>query len=194
LERLVAALAQTDSQLAAGRRLTVNAAGRKMEPHPDFLYHSEIWLPPTSVLHGLEAAREVGGWQFPESGSTRDAETDLWARITARFGPPIVIDNLTCIKFPAAQRPKVYQQRPCHEQRDWLRILRETDDAELHVRRLAQEPIEPTDHDRAIVESWPAAMRGLPSTAAERYRSYREFKGLPSRPYGGENPRTDLSR
>lgn len=179
LERLVGALERSGSKLAVGQCLMVNAAGRKVTPMPGWVYDSDCWLPPTSVVHTCDAACEVGGWRLPEPGTTRDPETDLWARITAQFGPPVSLDELTCIKFPAAHRPQVYEQRPCHEQQEWLRIIRETNDPESHIRRLAELPVESNDTDQAIVASWPSALRGFPYTAEERYQACRVYKGLP---------------
>jgi glycosyltransferase involved in cell wall biosynthesis len=179
LELHVDAMERTGSALAISHWLTVNAAGRWIDPVRGWTHRPDNWLPPTCAVHLRNAATETGGWRLPQPDTSRDAETDLWARITDRFGPLTLVDELTCIKFPAAQRPKVYQKRPCHEQREWLSHIRGSSDAEQHVRQLAAVPIEPTDADRAIVESWPAPMRGVPATAEERSRAYREYKGLP---------------
>jgi len=152
-------------------------------------YRPGAWIPPTSVAHRRELIDTAGGWHSPDESDGRDPETDLWARMAAlaevRLGA-----RLTAIKLPAATRHGVYRQRPHHEQRYWLELIRDAPDPEGEVRGRADTPYR---HASARASTWTSIWdrarwsvrarwrrrRGRPAvTSVERHRLRRRFKGL----------------
>jgi glycosyltransferase involved in cell wall biosynthesis len=190
LERLVGAI-DAGATMAYGRVLVVDAHGLvEIRPRPGWTYRPGRWIAPTATAYRRAAVLDVGGWVgaidetvAPEDGpATWSPEGDLWHRVANRFGDPVGVPQLTCVKLPALLRRNVYRDRPHHEQHEWLRRIRAADDAEEAL--LAFE----TDYDAA-----PLATRALRSlryrankiwrsvdrrSRAQRWRSIRRRRGL----------------
>lgn len=80
------------------------------------------WLPPTSIVHRLEAARRIGGWRtWEEAGGPPDV--DFVDRIRGSGASVIRVPAMTAFKLPASQRPNVYRERPSHEQEAYVRRI-----------------------------------------------------------------------
>jgi glycosyltransferase involved in cell wall biosynthesis len=90
-------------------------------------YLPGTWIPPTGVAHRRSVTDCVGGWRDYRELET-DPEVDLWNRIHQGGHQFAFVPRLTAIKFSASERPRVYRERPCHEQAEWFaRIHNELD-------------------------------------------------------------------
>jgi glycosyltransferase involved in cell wall biosynthesis len=88
------------------------------------------WRPPSSVMHRRDVVIETGGWRdFRELRVT--PEEELWARLEAAGRRVACVPRLTVLKFPASWRRRVYQERPSHEQAQWLERIRQEPDFEV---------------------------------------------------------------
>lgn len=144
-----------------------------ISPKRGWAYRPGLWISPTSMMHRTDHGRSAGGWRYPAESGARDPEADLCERITAQFGPPRCVGNLTSIKFPAMHRRDVYRLRPCHEQEEWSRRIREADEPEIMARRATYDPID------ASLGEIPHELQGkLPDSAADRHALRRRIKGL----------------
>jgi glycosyltransferase involved in cell wall biosynthesis len=180
LELLVSAIsAPADGRsMAHGRVLLVNP-GRQpfVFPHTSWSYRPDEWIPPTSTLYQASALRRVGGWRGHASTGTLDPETDLCARISKEFGPPLLVPRLTSVKLPAAYRKNVYRERPNQEQTTWLSRIREAGDPEAELELLSGEPDAPgPEGDDPVILLEPVMRTSV--TAEDRYRVLRQFKGV----------------
>jgi hypothetical protein len=88
---------------------------------------------------------------------------------------------VTSVKFPAAERPNVYQERPHHEQEEWLALMRATDNPAQRFRdRYALWTL------TAMPGVWRAGKavqrlarpNPIGPDALERYQTIRKRKGL----------------
>ena len=177
LELLTAAV-DAGAPLAFGHQLRIDP-GRSpyVWPSAGWHYQSGDWISPSAVVHRRESGTRVGGWRFPDACGTADPEADLWARLAERFGPPMGIDAVTSVKLPAGLRRSVYLERPCDEQEAWLARIRAIRDADTFVREAcAGAGASARRYPREAVD--PAILGEVPSTALERQRIHRRFKGL----------------
>ena len=105
------------------------------------------WLPPTSIVHRTELARQIHGWRSWEDGGAPDA--DFVARARESGARLIRVSALTAFKFPSAFRPNAYRERPSHEQEAYVRRIErerffvERELAALALRRLS--PLKPRE-------------------------------------------------
>jgi glycosyltransferase involved in cell wall biosynthesis len=158
-------------------------------PPTGWRYHPGAWIPPTSVAHRRELVEAAGWWRGPAESDGRDPEADLWARMAARAEVRLGA-SLTAIKLSAATRHGVYRQRPHHEQRYWLELIRTAADPEAEVRGLADAPYR---HASTRVSTWTSIWdrarwsararwrrrQGRPAvTSVERHQLRRRYKGL----------------
>jgi hypothetical protein len=90
-------------------------------------YEPGLLVPPSSFVHRRNMVKDTGCWQ---DHRTLHTPIDLaflssaWAagkRFTA-------VREVTAFKFPAPWRKDVYKHRPCFEQQDYLRRMREEPD------------------------------------------------------------------
>jgi glycosyltransferase involved in cell wall biosynthesis len=148
------------------RFLTGLAAGPELAPG--------TWLPPTSMVHRAELAARAGGWRTWEEGDG-PPDTDFVSRLL-EAGPRVVrVPAMTTFKFPSSYRPKVYRERPSHEQEEYVRrisaerLFTERELAALAARRLSPlkgrlEREELTDaelSDAKTQYAWLRRVRGL---------------------------------
>ena len=164
--------------MAFGNQLRVDP-GRAPYVYPEgtYTYQHNFWIGPTAMMHRRADAIEVGGWRFPGPDDRHDAEALLWGRMAARFGPPVLVPEVTSVKMPAALRQGIYRERPCDEQRNWwARICAAPDGASFVADALADPAHRPPErYDIATVPD--VFTKGL-GTAAERHRAARRHKGL----------------
>ena len=100
-------------------------------------------MAPSNVVHRRGLIDRVGGWADYRT-VTVDPEVDLWRRICESGGSVVYVPRLGTIKFPAAARPDVYRERPCHEQAAWFeRIQREPDLEAVELASLLAEAVAP---------------------------------------------------
>jgi glycosyltransferase involved in cell wall biosynthesis len=119
------------ADVAHGMMVCVGPEGqflRPLIPRPELYYTA----PPSALMHRRSVTSESGGWRdYRELTIAPDAELFRRARTAGyRFA---YVPRLTGIKFPAAWRPRVYVQRPCHEQAAWLRRMNDEPDFETRV-------------------------------------------------------------
>jgi glycosyltransferase involved in cell wall biosynthesis len=176
LEVLVAALdAGAD---VAHAMLAYAEAGKSVAPGT---------LPPTSAAHRRSLTDVIGGW-----GDYRKLvelpEEDFWGR-AARAGMKFTfVRRLTAIKFAAASRRDVYQQRPCHEQAAWLARIRSEPDLEttelVNLALVLNQLRAPTIGKRVVRflrRPWllPAAVwRRMTPQQGKTVRNMKRFKGV----------------
>ena len=156
------------------------------------------WIAPTTLVHERSLVDEVGGWRYPRDTGALDPDTEFFRRLSL-VSPPRFVGSLTSVKLPAAHRRDVYRDRPHHEQAYWARRIREADDAEAAVRaaccerylyarpRWRSEARRMAEAGRARLHLrtrlrtrglLPAALDVRPTSAEERRRGRRRYKGL----------------
>ena len=180
LEVLVAAI---DDRVAIAHTSKLGVApdgAVQLWPRRGWSWTSNAWMFPSTPMHDRALALNVGGWRLPPETGELDPDTDLMKRMATLVGPPRWVPRLTCVKFSAARRRDVYRTRPSHEQAEWLRRIREADDPERSFLAMCEgrDPARPGRIIRAIRRR----LRGAPSrpttSAEERWRANRRFKGL----------------
>jgi glycosyltransferase involved in cell wall biosynthesis len=139
LEHLVAAI-DAGAAMAHGRVLIVEPHMVRATPRADWHYRPGRWIAPTSLAYRRDAALEVGGWSQIGRRVTPEHRDDVWTaegelcqRVAARDGPPVLVERLTCIKFPTGFRRDVYRARPNHEQALWQSRIRDARDPEIDL-------------------------------------------------------------
>ena len=86
-----------------------------------------IVLPPSSVMHRRELVEEIGVWKDYRSIAAAP-DTEFFHRIHESGKRFVQVKQLTVFKFNAAARPDCYQQKPSHEQAEYMaRMKREPD-------------------------------------------------------------------
>ena len=147
-----------------------------VSPPADYVYARNDWLAPTSMLHRRDDGLAVGGWRAPDDTSMNDPESDLWLRLAARVGPPVMSADVTSVKLPAALRAGIYRERPCDEQALWWgRITAAPDTSSFLAGALGDGA--PGAAER-YTTSAPASLQDGSTTARERHQLRRSFKGL----------------
>jgi glycosyltransferase involved in cell wall biosynthesis len=81
------------------------------------------WIPPSCVMHRRDPVRAIGGWRDHRTIKVA-SEQDLWTRMHAAGLRFVSVPRLTIIKLPGTERPKVYIERPFHEQAAWTERIR----------------------------------------------------------------------
>jgi glycosyltransferase involved in cell wall biosynthesis len=189
LERLVAAI-DAGATMAHTQVLIVHPHLVRAAPRADSPYRPGQWLSPTSVAYRRHAVVDVGGWpdrlerrvtpEAPEDDWT--PEGDLWQRVALRYGAPVFVDRLTCVKIPAHSRKKVYRARPSHEQALWQSRIREAAEPELDLYAFERADAVTSFHGRAArsIEFRTRRLRRVLDrrTHAQRDRRNRRRKGL----------------
>jgi glycosyltransferase involved in cell wall biosynthesis len=161
----------------------------RLAPDAQWVYRPGMTIPPTTVVHERDLARQAGGWRPPSTTSAPDPDADLWQRMAADASPQLV-DRVTSVKLSAARRRRVYGERPSHEQAWWLERIRAADDPEAEIRSACDHPnpfpatAEEPWQSRRERMGWAARtrwrrLRGRPQvTSAERFALRRRYKGL----------------
>lgn len=90
-------------------------------------YERGMGLPPSSVLHARELVGRIGDWKdYRTLRIPPDREFILRAyEFGTRF---TAVNALTVFKFNSAWRPNSYQDRPSHEQAEYVRRIQEDRD------------------------------------------------------------------
>lgn len=105
--------------------LSGNKIGPPALPKPEI----GIGAAPSCRVHRRQLVERIGDWK-----DYRDIdiapEMDFFARALAAGFSAVFVHRLSVIKFPAATRKNVYQQRPSHEQADWSQRLKSSPDFE----------------------------------------------------------------
>lgn len=142
-------------------------------------YRYRMWIPPTGLVHRKDLAQAVGGWRSYHDIAT-DPECDLLMRIHEAGGLGQFVPRLTALKFPAALRKNVYQDKPCHEQKAWMQKILEG--ADIEREELLNAALQPrfTNHLR----KWRHNLQFILRTRVFGYKRgifdrRRQFKGLP---------------
>ena len=187
LERLVAVIDEGQVYAHGHLVFVLPDAPPMINPPGWWVFSRGASIPPTALVHDREVARVVGGWRLPRVTRTLDSDTDLWARIFDLYGPPSLVPYVTGVKLPAAHRRDVYRARPSHEQAEWLRRIRDTDDPEGTLRAAYGDfvapprpppPRLPVRAVRKLRRSLPNVFGAPPGPAEYRYRRTRKSKGL----------------
>jgi glycosyltransferase involved in cell wall biosynthesis len=132
------------------------------------------WLPPTSVVHTAELAERSGGWRSWEEAEA-PPDVEFINRARKRGARLVRVPAITAFKFPAAQRPGAYRERPSYEQEAYIRRLErepffiERELAALTLRRLSPldtrlpngDPGEEVWKDPKKLLAWSRRARGL---------------------------------
>jgi len=174
---MLVGLMRSGAGFAHGRQLRLDpGVAPYVSPPMVYVFARNDWLAPTSVMHRRDDARSVGGWRFPDETSINDPESDLWSRLAERVGPPTMSGEVTSVKLPAALRADVYRERPCDEQAAWWgRITTASDATNFLATALADGA--PGAAERYPISA-PASLQDGSTTARERHRLRRSFKGL----------------
>jgi glycosyltransferase involved in cell wall biosynthesis len=131
-------------------------------------------LPPSGLLHTREVYRRVGGWQDYRT-VWRNPECEFAYRVFLAGFRFVSTNELTVFKFNSTLRKNCYIEKPCHEQKTYLKkignqpwfLLKETlAVARVHMLRL---PMERPN----VVPPEPA-----PHTPGWHISHYRKFRGL----------------
>ncbi len=136
------------------------------------------WIPPTAVMYRRDAALAAGGWRFPADCGRHDPETDLWARLAARVGPPSGTGTITSVKMPAVLRRDSYRSRSWDEQARWWSAITECASGE-DLLASAIDDRSLWAPDRFDASTIPGEFTGtVPASAVERHSLSRREKGL----------------
>ncbi len=189
LEHLVATIDE-GATIAHSRVLMVGPRSVRARPQPGWQYRPGRWIAPTSVGYRRDAILEVGGWPGPlainvvpeERTVSWSPEGDLWQRVTVRYGPPVLVDRVTCVKLPAIARRNVYRTRPSHEQALWEARIRAAEDPERDLLAFERDDRSASLGGRAVrslrYRTQRLRRRLDPRTHAQKVRSARRRKGL----------------
>lgn len=94
---------------------------------PEGTYRRGFSVPPSTLLHTAAIARRIGGWRDYRTVAAQP-DIDFLERVYdagARFAR---CERLTAFKFNSAWRKNCYQERPSHEQEEYVRRIREEAD------------------------------------------------------------------
>ncbi|HJW92020.1 MAG TPA: glycosyltransferase family A protein [Thermoanaerobaculia bacterium] len=116
LESHMRALDANGADLAYSLCLLVAADGSFFvaPPRP----RSGSFSPPSAMTHRRAVTESLGDWRHFDGREPPDVE--LWRRAQNAGRTFAFAQRLTAIKFPAAWRRDVYQQRPSHQQAGWF--------------------------------------------------------------------------
>lgn len=131
LERLVAALEFGGTDLVHSLGVMIGPEGSNARVvtgvWPGRTYLRGFSAPPSTVMHTTSLGRRLGGWRNYREVDIQP-DIDFLNRAFdagARFGH---VDHLTVFKFNSAWRMNCYLEKPCHEQSEYLRRIREEPD------------------------------------------------------------------
>jgi glycosyltransferase involved in cell wall biosynthesis len=190
LEHLVAAI-DAGATMAHGQVLIVEPHMVRATPRADWRYRPGRWIAPTSLAYRRDAVLEVGGWRRAERLVMPEHRDDVWTsegdlcqRVAQRYGPPVFVDRLTCVKLPTTFRRDVYRTRPSHEQALWQSRIRDAGDPEVELLTFEYSAEVTSLHGR-VARSIRYRTRHLrkaldPRTPQQRLRRARRRKGLDS--------------
>jgi hypothetical protein len=181
LEVMVAAI-DAGAPIVHGSSAIVWEADRpELWPPPGWTWAPGDWIPPTTAVHERALAVDAGGWRHPRETGTLPPDAELWQRLAVTAGPPRWVDRCTSVKLPAGARRDVYQERPCHEQAQWLERIRSADDPERSiVAACATTPARRRPSLRRVLRPRTRLREaGIlpPVTAEQHWRAMRAFKG-----------------
>ena len=140
-------------------------------------YRPGDWVVPSSTIHRRTLTDEVGGWQDYRA-LVPDPETDLWSRFHAAGACIVTVPRLTAIKFPAALRPNVYRQRPCHEQAEWFARIQAGEEIEAIELGKALAPALAAQQPRPFFALLAELVRRAATTVPRRIANHRAVAGM----------------
>jgi glycosyltransferase involved in cell wall biosynthesis len=106
-------------------------------------FSAALGFPPSCVMHTRALAEEIGPWRDHRT-MTSAPDHEFFARAQASGARFEFVPRLAGVKFSAAQRRNVYQEKPAHEQaRWWERIRTETDFEPVELARVAAQGTQP---------------------------------------------------
>ncbi len=98
---------------------------------PGGVHDPTMAVPPSSVMHRREAGLAIGGWK--DYRTLRLPPDNEFVFRAGQHGMRFAcVPELSVFKFNASWRKNSYVERPCHEQRECLRRLREDPDFRVH--------------------------------------------------------------
>lgn len=128
LDMLTKAAQETDADLAYSLAVMIGPPGSGVRVLTGLSgsgrYERGMGLPPSSVLHTRELVDRIGGWKdyrtlrLPPDREFILRAYDHGVRFTA-------VHALTAFKFNSAWRRNSYQDKPSHEQAEYVRRIRE---------------------------------------------------------------------
>ena len=189
LEHLVAAI-DSGATMAHGRVLIVQPHLVRATPRPDWYYRPGRWIAPTSLAYRRDPVLEIGGWPRSKTLMTPEHRDDEWTsegelcqRVAVGHGPPVLVDRLTCVKFPTTFRRDVYRTRPSHEQALWQSRIRDAGNPEVELLAFEYDEAEVTSfHGRVARSVWYRTRRLRKAldlrSSKQRHRRIRRRKGL----------------
>ena len=162
LSALVAAL-NSGADMAFALTEIVGAEEKfKVAAPSNFKYSRGAWIPPTAVMHKRDQVTALGGWRHYWELDV-DPEIDLWQRLYDAGNKIDFVSRLTAIKFSASERPGIYKERPCDEQKLWFH-------------RIHGEPhLEANELPVLLANSFPTARDRFYTARLRLRRSLKEF-------------------
>jgi glycosyltransferase involved in cell wall biosynthesis len=177
LEYLVAAMRTTGTDVAYTLAEIIGPPPVNMRGitgiSPSGQYEFNLFVPPSSMMHLKNLTDDIGPWQH-YNAIKMPPDVEFLTRALEfgkRFEP---VKQLTVFKFPSNMRKNVYQERPCHEQVEYIRRLKTEKD---FVER------ELIDACRGIAAMYPQiCVYGIrpsdDSKPGEVVREWRVYRGL----------------
>lgn len=141
-----------------------------LSPTGEYIYNMVV--PPSTLMHRKAMAADIGGWK-----DYRTARTPIDIEFVSRawqHGKRIVpTHEFTVFKFPSAQRPNVYVEKPSHEQEAFIQRIESDPEIRyhelmevvrlpIHIRRTFYSQFAPNETPQLgeMVENW-RVFRGL---------------------------------
>jgi hypothetical protein len=98
---------------------------------PGGVHDPSMAVPPSSLMHRRAAGLAIGGWK--DYRTLRLPPDNEFVFRAGQQGMRFAcVPELTVFKFNASWRKNSYVERPCHEQRECLRRMREEPDFRVH--------------------------------------------------------------
>ena len=140
---------------------------------PSGRYEPGVAIVPSSLLHRIEVAREIGAWRDYREVHTPADQVFVGNAWSAgkRFES---VRELTVLKFPAAWRKDIYRDRSAREQEHYLAQLHDPD---LRIRELTATALAYAEGNVRAPVDFAAAPAG--ADAGWTVDQWREWKGLP---------------
>ncbi|RBP39654.1 glycosyl transferase family 2 [Roseimicrobium gellanilyticum] len=98
---------------------------------PGGVHDKDMAVPPSSVMHRREAGLSIGGWKDYRTVRL-PPDSEFLHRAALQGMRFTCVPELTVFKFNASWRKDSYVEKPCHEQRECLRRIREERDFRVH--------------------------------------------------------------
>ena len=136
-------------------------------------YEYNQFVPPSSVLHRLDYAEDIGGWRDYRT-IRMQPDVDFLSR-GLEFGKRFVpVNELTVFKFPSNMRKNSYKEKPSHEQAECLRRLESEPDYRYRELLVSLKSLAAEFPALSVPGILPKDGAALGSAVAE----WREYRGL----------------